>query len=243
MNTDKNNFSLTSPISESFCLPTGALKIASFLHLIQEASIGGSAFLGKGVETLKAQNLYWVVMSYHFEVTRWPLANENITIETYPGATKAFVYPRHYIVYDEKGAIIVRGISLWAILDHTSHKPTIPPANGVDIAAVHSEGELNWPPRQTLEDLIVKENRLVRNSDLDFNGHMNNIRYVDFALDSDDFLFYSSHIPTEFQMTFSSETTLGKTMEIASKLSDERRDYQGRVDGKPVFSLSVMFKK
>jgi medium-chain acyl-[acyl-carrier-protein] hydrolase len=243
MSPDKNNFSLTSPISESYCLPNGALRIASFLRLIQEVSIGGSAFLGEGVETLKAKNLYWVVMSYHFEVTRWPLANETITIETFPGVTKAFIYPRHYIVYDEKGAIIVRGISLWAVLDHASHKPTIPPANGVDIAAIHEEGELSWPPRQVLEDLSVKELRLVRNSDLDFNGHMNNIRYVDFALDSDDFAFYSSHIPTEFQMTFSSETTLGKTMEIASKLSEEKRDYQGRVEGKPVFSLSVMFKK
>ncbi len=243
MSPDKNNFSLTSPISESYCLPNGALRIASFLRLIQEASIGGSAFLGKGVETLKEKNLYWVVMSYHFQISRWPSANEKITIETFPGVTKAFIYPRHYIVYDEKGAVILRGISLWAVLDHVNHKPTLPPANGVDIPAVHREGELPWPPRQLLEDLCVKENRLVRNSDLDFNGHMNNIRYVDFALDSDDFLFYSSRIPTEFQMTFSSETTLGKTMEIASKLTDERRDYQGKVEGKPVFSLSVMFKK
>jgi hypothetical protein len=44
-------------------------------------------------------------------------------------------------------------------------------------------------------------------------------------------------------MTFSSETTLGKSMEILSKLSDERRDYQGKVEGKPVFALSVLFKK
>ena len=105
MSPDKNNFSFTSP-SESFCLPNGALRIASFLRLIQETSIGGSAFLGDGVETLKAKNLYWVVMSYHFVVTRWPLANEKITIETYPGLTKAFIYPRHYVVYDEKGEII-----------------------------------------------------------------------------------------------------------------------------------------
>ena len=241
MNPDKNNFSFTSPISESFCLPNGALRIASFLRLIQETSIGGSAFLGDGVETLKAKNLYWVVMSYHFVVTRWPLANEKITIETYPGLTKAFIYPRHYVVYDEKGEIIVRGISLWAVLDHQSHKPTIPPANGVAIAPVHKEGELPWPPRQVLEGLSVKENRLVRNSDLDFNGHMNNIRYVDFALDSDDLAFYSSHIPSEFQITFSSETTLGATMEIASSLTDSLRNYQGKVEGKSVFSLSVRF--
>jgi acyl-ACP thioesterase len=187
--------------------------------------------LGDGVETLKAKNLYWVVMSYHFVVTRWPLANEKITIETYPGLTKAFIYPRHYVVYDEKGEIIVRGISLWAVLDHQSHKPTIPPANGVAIAPVHKEGELPWPPRQVLEGLSVKENRLVRNSDLDFNGHMNNIRYVDFALDSDDLAFYSSHIPSEFQITFSSETTLGATMEIASSLTDSLRNYQGQSRG------------
>ena len=30
---------------------------------------------------------------------------------------------------------------------------------------------------------------------------------------------------------------------ILSKLSDERRDYQGKVEGKPVFALSVLFKK
>jgi medium-chain acyl-[acyl-carrier-protein] hydrolase len=243
MSPDKNNFALLSPISESFCLPNGALRIASFLRLIQEASIGGSAYLGEGVETLKAKGLYWVVMSYHFVVSRWPLANERITIETYPGVTKAFVYPRHYVVTDEKGDVIVRGISLWAILDKTSHKPTIPPANGVVIAPVHQAGELVWPPRQLLEGLSAKENRLVHNSDLDFNGHMNNIRYVDFALDSDDLAFYSSHIPSEFQITFSSETTLGETMEISSSLSETARHYQGKVGGKSVFALSVFFAK
>src|SRR5574344_3099302 len=99
MSPDKNNFSLTSPISESYCLPNGALRIASFLRLIQETSIGGSAFLGDGVETLKAKNLYWVVMSYHFVVTGWPLANEKITIEACPGLTKGLIWRRRYVVY------------------------------------------------------------------------------------------------------------------------------------------------
>lgn len=229
-------------ITESFCYSNGKLKLDRLLSLVQESSLGGSAFLGAGVEDIKKNHIFWVVMSYRFEIARWPSAGEKVTISTYPGETKAFVYPRHYVMKDAKGEVIVRGIGLWALLDTTSHRPTLPPANGVSLKAEKSEGELPWPPSLKPNDLVSVEKRPVRLSDLDFNGHMNNVRYLDFALDAETKDFLLSKEAASLQINFQSETMLGKEMEILISKGENPRLYEGRVDGKPVFAAKIEFK-
>lgn len=229
-------------ISSGMLTPKGQLKLHDLLEIIQEASIGGSAFVGAGVEDIRKKNLYWVVMSYRFEITRMPKLDEKITVYTYPSANKVFIYPRQYKITDQKGNVLIRGTSLWALLDFASHKPTGPESNGFLLKPVHEDGELAWPPRLAIADATLQETREVRPSDLDFNGHMNNIRYLEFALDTEKEVFEDAHDVTSFQINFLSETHLGAAMALYRVVKDHDFDYEGKVDDKTVFTLSINVK-
>jgi medium-chain acyl-[acyl-carrier-protein] hydrolase len=229
-------------ISSGMLTPKGQLKLHDLLEIIQEASIEGSAFVGAGVEAIRKKNLYWVVMSYRFVITRMPSLGEKITVETYPSENKVFIYPRQYKITDQKGKVLIRGTSLWALLDLTSHKPTGPESNGFLLKAIHEEGELPWPPRLAITDAQLVEKREVKPSDLDFNGHMNNIRYLEFALDTEKEVFEDAHDVSDFQINFTSETHLGAEMALYRKAAEKSFDYEGKVDDKTVFTLQVNVK-
>jgi medium-chain acyl-[acyl-carrier-protein] hydrolase len=237
---EQKMFEQSFEIEDSFTNPEGVLKPTEFLFLIQQATLGGSAFVGAGVEKVRDLGLFWVVMSYHFVFERMPRLGEKITIRTYPSPAKAFIYPRHYCVYDEAGKLIIRGISLWALLDRKSHKPTFPAKNGIDPLPQSVEGELPWPPSLVLSGLPLIETRLVRYSDLDFNGHMNNVRYLDYALDSERSNFYDLHAIKEMQITFSSESQLGEEMNLYAKSEGENHYYQGKISERNVFAVKII---
>jgi medium-chain acyl-[acyl-carrier-protein] hydrolase len=238
----ENIYSQERIVSESFVEANGTLKLAKLLALIQEVSLGGSNFLHVGVETLHEKNLYWVVMSYRFEIAKMPRVDDKITLFTYPGEARSFVYPRHYYILDDKNNVIVRGVSLWAILDRNTHRPTLGSQTGFIAPAVKTEGELGWPLPMDLGDLTEKEVRLVRNSDLDFNNHMNNIRYLDFALDTEPTDFFVNHEVATLQITFSKETMPGAQMHLLTSQKEKTHSYQGVVDGKSVFSAQITLK-
>ena len=124
-------------ISSGMLTPKGRLKLHDLLAIIQEASIEGSAFVGAGVEKIRQHNLYWVVMSYRFEIYRLPVLDERITVSTYPSDNRAFIYPRHYKITDQNGGVLIRGASLWALLDLSTHKPSGPENNGFLLQGVH----------------------------------------------------------------------------------------------------------
>jgi medium-chain acyl-[acyl-carrier-protein] hydrolase len=230
-------------IEESFCNPLGGLKPTEFLFLIQEATLGGSAFVGAGVEKVRSLGLFWVVMSYHFVINRMPHVGERITIKTYPAPAKAFIYPRHYSVVDEEGNTIIRGISLWALLDKATHKPTFPAKNGINPIGLSFPDELPWPPSLALGQVSLKETRLVRYSDLDFNGHMNNVRYLDYALDSEKSTYFDTAVIKELQINFSTETQLGEEMELSTGVEGTNRYYQGRIKGRNVFAIKLVISE
>jgi medium-chain acyl-[acyl-carrier-protein] hydrolase len=224
---------------QNFVVEENVLSLSSFLANIQETSLGGSAFVGVSVEEVKKKNLYWVVMGYSFQITRWPLKGEKITIATYPGQDISFVYPRHYEVHDERGELLIQGSSLWALLDRTTHKATTPAQTGVRPPFIKKEGELPWPRTLHLEGLSFVGKRLVTSEDIDFNGHLNNVRYLDFALATREKDFYEGHLPTALLINFLAETHLGEEMSLYKGEEDHTQTYQGRVNDKNVFSLLI----
>jgi Acyl-ACP thioesterase len=227
-------------MEESYLSPKGNLRLSKFLALVQEVVLGGSDFVGVGVEKVKEKNLYWVVMSYRFEIARMPRLGEKIFFQTYPGKSRSFIYPRYFIISDEAKHVIMRGISMWALLDHVTHRPVTPEVSGFYGNYIYSfPEELAWPPTMRLGDLTLKESRPVYPSDIDFNGHMSNIRYMDFALDSEALDFFDTHKIKAFQINYSSETTVGAKMNIYSSVQAPLLSYQGRVNDKTVFSLQI----
>lgn len=135
---------------------------------------------------LLARNQYWIIkemdISFIGERPSWA---KDITVECwFSEITKLKVYIDFLIRIGS--CVIARGSTLWLIIDREKHQPVAVPEMQ-DLLKIpeglttvkHSRFVL---PETTVECQSFK--RVARATDTDFNGHVNNKRYLQFALRS-----------------------------------------------------------
>ena len=159
---------------------------SAVLGLLQEAATQAALALGaSGPEILKKYNCLWMVTRNWAELDaplRW---NDSVTIKTWHrGGSGASCY-RDFDLFRE-GKPIGQGTSVWVMVDADSRKlfriKNLAEFQGTDGGELNKSIRLRRPAMPEVFDRRVR--RDMRYSDTDINGHINNIRYADFACDS-----------------------------------------------------------
>jgi acyl-ACP thioesterase len=104
---------------------------------------------------------------------------QKVIVSTWPQAPGGLRCNRSYLISDEKGNVLVRGKTEWAMMD--VRRQTL-----VDVGEVYPEGLQFDRPESIAEDFerISPEvwadagEYVVRSTDIDVGGHMNNVAYV-----------------------------------------------------------------
>jgi acyl-ACP thioesterase len=171
------------------------LTIASVCDLFQEAAISHAEILGVGREAMKDSGQVWILSRLSVFMDRRPRFGEKITIRTWPrNSNKLFAirdYDIHPLNLDETG--IVRGRSAWLVVDLEKRRPLRPeavveklPANeGINALPGANPPGNSPPPSLSVREFILEQSVLRRAcySDIDFNGHVNNTRYIQWIQD------------------------------------------------------------
>ncbi len=122
-----------------------------------------------------------VKIAVHFD--RVPNLGETVTVTTAPKGTKSLYFLRNFEVKDENGQSIVQATSYWVVVNPDSRsivRPrefpfALPIMDSLDfvLPALKMPGDIAFEPAGEYNVMF---------SDLDYNGHMSNIRYADLAL-------------------------------------------------------------
>jgi medium-chain acyl-[acyl-carrier-protein] hydrolase len=149
---------------------------------------------------------------------------------------------------DEQGQVIFRCVSLWVLMDVSTRAMVLPAKSGVGVAGLARGSEIAPPPSLMPKPMEARQERIVRYTELDVNGHMNNTRYLDWVDDLLGGAFHRNHPAKEFTVCYLSEAVEGQTLELHHALTE---DNTLRVDahrigseGKPerVFSAQMIFE-
>jgi acyl-ACP thioesterase len=164
---------------------SGRFTLAAVFDVFQEAAINHAEALGVGREALAAKRQGWILSRMSVVMDTRPKWGEAITVRSWPrGADRLFAV-RDYSIRDKDDRPLVRGRSGWIILDLDKRRPLrvqplieqFPRNDGFDALSGTPLG-LEIPTNLTR----VGE-RKAAYSDIDFNGHMNNARYVSWLQD------------------------------------------------------------
>lgn len=196
------------------------LKISHLLGYLQEVSGDHSTILGTGQHQLMAKNLFWAVIRHRVQVTRLPHSGEKLRIETWPLPTTRTAYPRSTIAYDETGNECFRSISLWVLMDADTRAMVLPGKSGVTINGLLRGCELRAPSSMLPKEMGNCQQRVVRYTDLDINGHMNNCRYLDWVADLLPGAFHKDHAVREFTLCYMSEVLENEAVDLHWELTD-----------------------
>jgi medium-chain acyl-[acyl-carrier-protein] hydrolase len=157
------------------------------LALLEETAAEHCLSIGYGLYDLIKKNIGWVLVSGALKMERYPRYKEKITIRTWLSSYSTIRGFRENLIYDEKGDIIGRAKGLWIFFDIRDRKPVAVFQEIIDKWSYVNENALltQLPPKiNPLSVARYKEEIRVRQSDVDIYQHANNIRYLQWLIDS-----------------------------------------------------------
>lgn len=191
------------------------LKVTAIFRYFQDAALIATQDCGSDSMSLAKRNIDWVITRMDVEILRLPKCNEEITVITYPGKDLMMLYPRHFIVLDSSNRMIIRASSIWALIDATDRK-VISSRNVINkLPSEEMSEELPLPQKINMpKDKAFVEQRKIHFSDMDFNSHMNNVRYVEILMDVHDYEYYKNHRPSFISLNYIKEIKEKETVSV-----------------------------
>lgn len=190
------------------------MTIAMLLNVVVLTSEAQNRNLGIDHNVLGEQGLGWVVTSYSMKVNRMPRVDELITVTTRGTSYNRFFAFREFWVVDADGQELVKIDSIWVLMDEVKRKiTTISPEV---VSQYESEAVKKVPrlPRPTAPEAVIAEkNYQIRYNDIDFNGHVNNSRYLEWIVDTLPMTFLEQHNPRTIDIRFENEVVYGQTVQ------------------------------
>ena len=202
------------------CGPDGVATMASVCNWLQEAASLNAealAFSKSNFET-SGENISWVLTRLKVRMTRFPKWGERVSILTFPRGGRRIVAYRDFILSGEDGREIGLATTEWMLIDLASRKVVAIPegvfaaANTVRKPVFGDEpfAKLRWDCRETSTDALVFR---ARRGDIDLNGHVNNVHYIEWLMEGRPDSAGPCH---ELDIVFKSETLAGDEVRVES---------------------------
>lgn len=190
---------------------TNKAFLPSIINYFTDLATFQASKIGLDVDTLKSIHRGWVLCQWDIDIFRLPTFSETISVTTIPYSYKKFFAYRVFQIKDSKNDILVEGKSSWMYLDLEKRRPIrlsyddLKPF-GVkegdnEVIDVIKPIKLNSPSKECSFD--------VRYTDIDTNNHVNNSRYLTWALETLDIEFLKYHIPKNVKILYSKEKRYG----------------------------------
>lgn len=206
-------------IRSSEVAPDGKAKLQSICDLLQETAGNHALNLNFDISQLKEQNLTWVLHRLHVVMDRYPEWRDQIIVKTWPSSGDTLRAYRDFLITNAEGHEIGRGLSYWLMIDTTSRRPVRMPDEVLEMAPADTDHVLDVKSDRIKVEGSVAESKefRVRRSDLDVNKHVNNVKYIEWALEA----LPDNHGVTEIDIEYRAECTLGDSVSSEYIISDE----------------------
>ncbi len=165
----------------------GEASPTTILSLLEETAADHCHSIKYGLYDLMKQNIGWVLVAGVMKMERYPEYKENIIIRTWLSGYSIIKGIRENIIYDERGNIIGRAKGMWVFFDIKRRRPVQIFDDIKNKWSFCNEECINHDINKKIVPVdsanYVKEFKVNR-FDVDMNQHLNNIRYLQWAMDS-----------------------------------------------------------
>lgn len=167
---------------------------------------------GFGIATLNEDNYTWVLSRLAIELDEMPYQYENFSVQTWVENVYRLFTDRNFAIIDKDGKKIGYARSVWAMINLNTRKPadllTLHGGSIVDYVCdepcpIEKPSRIKVTSDQPIATLTAKY------SDIDINGHVNSIRYIEHILDLFPIELYKTKRIRRFEMVYVAESYFG----------------------------------
>ncbi len=182
-----------------------------------------------GMTYLNTIHKTWVLSRLAIELCDTPLEHNPLTIETWVENAMKYFTKRNWAITSADGTKTYGyGKSIWAMIDTETRSPQ-------DILAIH-DGKIRdylYPEKECpIADVsrvmfpahseeVDEESFVVKYSDIDVNGHLNSMKYVDHVLDTFSTDHYKEYHLQRLEIAYVAEGHYGDTIIIQHVQEDD----------------------
>ena len=182
-------------------------------HMLNAADFH-STDRGFGMRRLLTIQRSWVLSRLAIEMDEMPAMYTKFNIETWVESAMRYFTSRNFRVVDNEGKVYGYGRSIWAMIDTESRQPT-------DIFAIDNGAIEQWIEKEKPCPIdkggrvkMGDEAELVRTidtyyNDVDINGHINSVKYIEHILDLWSLDWYREHRLKRFEVAYVAEAHAG----------------------------------
>ena len=192
------------------------LTLWRICDFFQEAAISHAEDLGVGRDALKSTGQAWILSRLSLFAERRPVFGEIVQVSTWPrGRDKLFAL-RDYEIRGADNKALVRGRGAWLVLDIEKRRPLR--AQAVIESLPHNDGIDAFPAGAAVpgpgENLVKSGFRAALYSDIDYYGHANNARYIQWIQDAAGMDVLTNADQIRLDINYLSEVLPGETVEL-----------------------------
>ena len=226
-------------------------------HMLNAADFHSTA-RGFGMKRLMTINRSWVLSRLAIEMTEMPSQYTKFNVETWVESAMRYFTSRNFAVVGIEPSpntlhpspkVYGYGRSIWAMIDTETRQPT-------DILSIDNGALNNWiekdkpcPIDKGGRVKMGDEAQLVRTidtyyNDVDINGHINSVKYIEHVLDLWDLEWYREHQIRRFEIAYVAEAHQGDRLSFYREQTTQN-DYCVRIvrsDGVECCRSKVSFK-
>ncbi|MCM1077920.1 MAG: thioesterase [Bacteroidales bacterium] len=201
-------------------------------HLLNAADFHSSD-RGFGMKYLNTVNKTWVLSRLVIEMTDMPKQYEKFSVETWVESAIRYFTNRNFRVESQDGRSIGYGRSIWALIDTETRQP----CNLMDIrdgeieywAESKKECPIDKPGRVKMSKCVPMDMELVaKYSDIDVNGHVNSVKYIEHVLDLFPLDIYQNKFLSRFEIAYVAECHAGDILRFYKEQMSEN-EYEVRI--------------
>ncbi len=193
------------------------VKISTVLELLQDISIAHSGAAGFSLNKLYAQSNAFLLQGWRVKFIEPLSSRSDIEVKTGIMKIRKVEAIRKYEIRQD-GQLKIIATAVWFMVDTDKMKIVNIPDNLQDAYESVNEPDngLSFVKLKPAKDLSLLGDTKVERRDIDTNGHMNNVKSVDAALE-----FISDKMEiAELQVTYRRELFRGSTVQIYGKTSE-----------------------
>ncbi len=183
----------------------GKLSYEAILHIFEGVGSHHSDIADDNIMDGSKEGLAWILADWRVEIINRPDNKDEMEITTWIRAQQpTFNVFREFTATDKHGRVMVKGEAKLVLLDVASGSLLRISDELFNAYGVEDKPVFDAPTGKLREAKIYTEEKRfkLRRSDIDFNGHVHNTKYLDYALEALPEEVYSKNSIKEFRIVY-----------------------------------------
>lgn len=196
---------------------TQRASVASIINYMLNVAGVDAHNKGFGVDALMGQSVTWVLSRLAVDIVSQPLQYKSVAIDTWVNDFNRLSSTRNFVMR-EGDSVMASGVSQWCMFDMKSRQ-SVDMSLFKDVymkAMVDAPSPIAMPMRLRAIEPTTTMSRPVVYSDIDFNRHVNTLRYIDLIFDTLPLDLIEHNGGMRLDINFLAEARYGDTISVGS---------------------------